>query len=65
MHIDELTHIIIGIAISIHRQLGPGLFESVYQAALAYELQKAGIPFEKEKIPSLLSRCDLGYWLSM
>ena len=50
MHIDELTHIIIGIAISIHRQLGPGLFESVYQAALAYELQKAGIPFEKEKI---------------
>ena len=50
MHIDELTRIIIGIAIKIHRALGPGLFESVYQAALAYELQKAGIPFEKEKI---------------
>ena len=50
MHIDELTHIIIGIAIKIYRQLGPGLFESVYQAALAYKLQKAGIPFEKEKI---------------
>ena len=28
---------------------GPGLLESVYQAALAYELKKAGIPFEKEK----------------
>ena len=50
MHIDELTHIIIGIAIKIHRALGPGLFESVYQAALAYELQKSQIPFEKEKI---------------
>ena len=50
MHIDELTRIIIGIAIKIHRALGPGLFESVYQAALAYELQKAGIPLEKEKI---------------
>ena len=49
MHIDELTRIIIGIAIKIHRALGPGLFESVYQAALAYELQKVGIPFEKEK----------------
>ena len=50
MHIDELTRIIIGIAIKIHRALGPGLFESVYQAAFAYELHKAGIPFEKEKI---------------
>jgi GxxExxY protein len=46
---DELTEIIIGRAIKIHRNLGPGLLESVYQAALAYELQKTGIPFEKEK----------------
>ena len=49
MKLDELTEIIIGLAIKIHRNLGPGLLESVYQAALAYELQKAGIPFEKEK----------------
>ena len=41
MHIDELTRIIIGIAIKIHRQLGLGLLESAYQAALAYELQVA------------------------
>jgi GxxExxY protein len=49
MKLDALTEIIIGLAIKIHRNLGPGLLESVYQAALAYELQKAGIPFEKEK----------------
>ena len=45
----KLDEIIIGLAIKIYRNLGPGLLESVYQAALAYELQKAGIPFEKEK----------------
>ena len=50
MQIDKLTHTIIGIAIKIHRTLGPGLFESVYQAAVAYELHQADIPFEKEKI---------------
>jgi len=37
------------LAIRIHGQPGPGLLESVYQAALAYELQKAKIPYEKEK----------------
>jgi len=49
MKTDELTRTIIGLAIQFHRQLGSGLLESVYQAALAYELNKAGIPFEREK----------------
>lgn len=49
MEINELTEKIIGLAIKVHRTLGPGFLESVYQAALAYELRKAGIPFEKEK----------------
>ena len=48
-HINELTEKIIGCAIAVHRKLGPGFLESVYQSALAYELSKAGIPFEKEK----------------
>ncbi len=44
MHIDELTREIIGISIKIHRQLDPGLFESVYQAALQLtELDQAQI----------------------
>lgn len=47
--INELTERVIGLAIKVHRNLGPGFLESVYQAALAYELEKAGIPFEREK----------------
>jgi GxxExxY protein len=47
--INKLTEKIIGLAIKVHKNLGPGFLESVYQAALAYELQKAGITFEKEK----------------
>ncbi len=47
--INDLTEKVIGLAIKIHRHLGPGFLESVYQAALAYELGKAGIAFEKEK----------------
>ncbi|MEK9138127.1 MAG: GxxExxY protein [Bacteroidota bacterium] len=48
-HINQLTEKIIGCAISVHRNLGPGFLESVYQAALAHELNKASIPFEKER----------------
>ncbi len=47
--IDRLTELIIGAAITAHRKLGPGLLESVYQAALEYELNKLGIPNEREK----------------
>lgn len=47
--INELTEKVIGLAIKVHKKLGPGFLESVYQAALAYELEKAGIPFEREK----------------
>ena len=46
---NELTEKIIGAAIKVHRILGPGFLESVYQAALAFELEKANILFEKEK----------------
>ena len=49
MYINNLTEKIIGLAIKVHRTLGPGFLESVYQAVLAYELDKAGISFEKEK----------------
>ena len=47
--LNDLTEKIIGAAIKVHKTLGPGFLESVYQAALAYELKKANITFEKEK----------------
>jgi GxxExxY protein len=45
----DLTREIIGAAIKVHRELGPGLLESVYEACLAYELQKLGMKVERQK----------------
>ena len=45
---DALTGAIIGRAIAIHRVLGPGLLESVYETFLAYELRKAGFNIEQQ-----------------
>lgn len=48
-HINQLTHRIIGAAIDVHRQIGPGLLESAYRKCLRRELFLQGIPFEYEK----------------
>jgi GxxExxY protein len=45
---NELTQIIIGCAIEVHRTLGPGLLESAYQECLFYELKLQGLKVEKE-----------------
>ncbi|KAB7732082.1 GxxExxY protein [Rudanella paleaurantiibacter] len=45
----ELSSIVIGRAIEVHRALGPGLLESAYQECLAYELKQAGLYVEREK----------------
>lgn len=49
MEEDGLTRIIIGCAIRVHRALGPGFLESVYQNALAHEFSKAGLEVHREK----------------
>ncbi len=46
---NEISKIIIGSAIEVHKQLGPGLLESAYQECLYYELRQAGLTVEKEK----------------
>jgi len=45
---DPLTEKIIGCAIAVHRELGPGLLESAYEACLAHELREAGIRVERQ-----------------
>jgi GxxExxY protein len=47
--LDKLSNKIIELAIKVHKTLGPGFLESVYQAALAHEFNKSDIKFEKEK----------------
>ncbi len=45
---DELTETIIGAAIEVHRVLGPGLLESIYEEALCIELELRGVPFQRQ-----------------
>jgi len=49
MELNEITSTIIGAAIEVHRTLGPGLLESIYQKCLAAELSDRGLKFEAEK----------------
>lgn len=46
--LNALSYQVIGLAIEVHRNLGPGLLESAYQACLIYELKKANLKVEKE-----------------
>ena len=48
MEINALSNVIIGCAIRVHRTLGPGLLESIYNTCLQVELQKAGLSFESQ-----------------
>lgn len=45
---NEIGERIIGCALTVHRALGPGLLESAYEACLAHELRKLGLPFERQ-----------------
>ncbi len=49
MEFEELTHKIIGCAMEVHKTLGNGFQEVIYQRALAIEFQYQGLEFEREK----------------
>ena len=48
METNELTKAIIGAAIEVHRELGPGLLESIYEEALCHELSLRGLKFVRQ-----------------
>lgn len=45
---NELTAVIIGAAIEVHRHLGPGLLESAYESCLAFEFQEQGLSYQRQ-----------------
>jgi GxxExxY protein len=64
MNENELSRIIIGKAIEVHRSLGPGLLESAYRECLHYEIKKSGFDSVKEKPVPLIYEgitLDCGY----
>lgn len=66
--LDRLTETIIGAAIAVHRELGPGLLESAYEACLAYELAERGLAVERQKeLPVIYKgvRIDCGYRIDL
>ena len=64
MQDDELGTILIGCAIQVHRALGPGLLESVYESCLYHELNKTGIEVQRQvSVPFIYDevKFDEGY----
>ncbi|MCK4575375.1 GxxExxY protein, partial [candidate division WOR-3 bacterium] len=60
--LNKLTEKIIGLAIKVHKKLGPGFVERIYEKALAYEFKKANINFrEQVDIKVKYEDIELGY----
>ena len=65
-YLNELTHTIIGAAIEIHKELGPGLLESIYEKCLMHLLKEKGLQLiSQQKVPlnfrGLYLDCDLRF----
>ncbi len=52
--LNDLSHRVLGLCLEVHRELGPGLLESAYEEALAYEFTQAGLAFERQRDMPLL-----------
>jgi GxxExxY protein len=64
MNINQITEKIIGCAIDVHKELGPGLLESAYEECLMYELKQAGLIAERQvPVPVVYKeiKLDCGY----
>ena len=65
---NEISHKIIGLAIDVHKSLGPGLLESAYKECLFYEIKQSGISVIKEKPMPLIYKevtMDCGYRIDL
>lgn len=65
---SQITEIVIGAAIAVHKALGPGLLESTYEACLVYELNERGVQVERQKSLPIAYRgvrIDCGYRIDL
>jgi GxxExxY protein len=65
---DDLSNKVLGSAIEVHRELGPGLLESTYEQCLAYELNRTKIPFRLQvELPIQYKqiKLDCGYRIDL
>ena len=65
---NELSNKVIGLAIEVHKALGPGLLESAYKECLFYKIQQEGLIVEKEKTMPLVFedvRLECGYRMDL
>jgi GxxExxY protein len=61
LEVNELTEKIIGCAIEVHKQLGPGLLESIYENALCIELNICGLKYQKQvSVPVIYKGHNIG-----
>ena len=61
---NEISHVLVEIFLKVHRELGPGLLESVYEEAICHELIKRNIPFTRQEGISVFYdtvKMDLGF----
>ena len=66
--LDAITYKVIGLAIEVHKQLGPGLLESAYQECLYYEIVNAGFTVERQKVLPIIYKdikLDHGYRIDL
>ena len=70
-YINDIAYKVVGCAIEVHKYLGPGLLESVYESCLVEELQSSGLRVNTQMyIPIIYKGKDLGgklkiYWLKI
>lgn len=68
MHLNQLSSQIIGAAIEVHRNIGPGLLESAYEECLCHEFKLRGLDFERQKTLPVTYKdvqLDCGYRLDI
>ena len=68
MRLNDLTEKIIGAAMDVHRELGPGLLESTYEACMLFELAERGLSVDRQKALPVVYRdvrIDCGYRIDL